>query len=129
MEEAQDKKEIDKKLKEAKILIDEIKNYSNNLGERLYYNYCITDKESGRGKRYKNIKEFVHIHGNSRPTYETIDSLYTRYTYELAQVIIYMCDYRKELYHAYVYLEFLILPCTIYILAPKKELKKVERLV
>lgn len=97
MEEAQDKKEIDKKLKETKILIDEIKNYSNNLGERLYYNYCITDKESGRGKRYKNIKEFVHIYGNSRPTYETIDSLYTRYMYELAQVIIYMCDYRKEL--------------------------------
>ena len=28
------------------------------------------------------------------------------------------------LYHAYVYLEFLILACTIYILAPNRELRR-----
>ena len=33
------------------------------------------------------------------------------------------------LYHAYVYLEFLILACTIYILEPINTLKKIEQAV
>lgn len=31
----------------------------------------------------------MHLHGKMRPTYETIDALYERYIYELAQVILY----------------------------------------
>lgn len=48
--------------------------------------YLKTHKE--QVKKYENIREYVHLHGKMKPTYETIDALYERYMYELAQIIV-----------------------------------------
>ena len=58
----------------------------NSLGEELYQKYC---KKLEQKKQYENIRDYVHVHGKLQPTHETIDLLYERYMYELAQIIVY----------------------------------------
>lgn len=82
-------------LKKIKIEMKELKK-ENSLGEELYNKYCIRHEKTGQMSRYENIRNYVHIHGKLKPTYETIDSLYERYMYELAQIIIYSF-YHKEI--------------------------------
>ena len=54
----------------------------------MYRKYCTKDSKKNT-KRYENIREYVHLHGKMKPTYETIDALYERYMCELAQILIY----------------------------------------
>ena len=61
---------------------------ADELGEELYRKYCTKDSKKNT-KRYENIREYVHLHGKMKPTYETIDALYERYMCELAQILIY----------------------------------------
>ncbi|GAB6128104.1 hypothetical protein JCM17204_06950 [Blautia stercoris] len=58
----------------------------NSLGEELYQKYC---KKLEQKKQYENIRDYIHVHGKLQPTHETIDLLYERYMYELAQIIVY----------------------------------------
>ena len=78
--------EITKKVKEIGDVKD--KYNADELGEKIYWKYCAKNATQDR-KQYENIREYVHLHGKMRPTYETIDALYERYIYELAQVILY----------------------------------------
>ena len=58
------------------------------LADKMYQKYCTKDNAEQSIKRYENIREYVHLHGKMRPTYETIDALYERYMYELTQTIV-----------------------------------------
>ena len=82
-----EKTKIWEKIKE----INEVKKEYNAdivvLGEMLYRKYCTKDSTE-QVKKYENIREYVHLHGKMKPTYETIDALYERYMYELAQIIV-----------------------------------------
>lgn len=84
-----DKKSLSDSLKVVKKGIEAIKEEEKDLGEMLYQKYGVKREKIIQMSSYDNIRNYVHIHGKLKPTHETIDLLYERYMYELAQIIIY----------------------------------------
>ena len=76
------------KLKTVKTEMEKIKKEEITLGEKLYRKYCTKCEKLKEKSQYENIRDYVHVHGKLKPTYETIDLLYERYMYELAQAIV-----------------------------------------
>ncbi len=84
-----DRKSLSNSLKIVKKGIEAIKKEEKDLGEMLYQKYGVKREKIIQMSSYDNIRNYVHMHGKLKPTHETIDLLYERYMYELAQIIIY----------------------------------------